>query len=327
MAKKNNIKLLITLLVLIAITVIVFLSDSSSDRSFSDYSSKADTATITEINIYDNTNSVVILKDNETWYIDENGKKIETDQRIIKNLLGILSKIKNERVVSTDYKRQAEFQVADSSGLHVIAKSGNEISTDIIIGRFDYKQVPGQNANGQPNYKATSYVRKKDDNSIYAVNGFLKMIFHSDKNEYLYKNIVDVNPNDITKIEFKYPSEKSFNLIKKDNIWKIDEEIIDSTNCSEYLKNLSRLMSGDFIQENLNGQTATFEATISGNNFLPITVKGFGDGIEKLSITSSINKNAIWDGIKNGAASKIFVEKDSFESAPKSMNLVKIKAF
>lgn len=306
MTKKSNKKLLLLLGVLIAITALVFLLDQGSDRSFKDYISKTDSAKIETITINKGDVELLFQRDGNAWSVSSEGKIHKADPKVVKTVLGYLSELKSERVVSQDPRKQEHYQVDDLDGLHLSAKNSEQTVSDFYVGRFDYKQTDGQNANGQPNYKATSYVREAGDKTIYAVDGFLKMSIPTKASNSIYKNLVDLKPNQIQAVEFTMPADSSFSLALKDGRWTVDNQPADSTACVNYIKRLSRLMSGDFVDTDVSSRQATFIVSITGENFSPITINGYGDGINELLVTSTNNPGEVWDALKNRASLPLF---------------------
>ena len=159
----------------------------------------------------------------------------------------------------------------------------------------------------------TSYVRLNKEDEVYAVEGYLKMNFSMDINNYRNKALVDVNKDDITALKFSYPADSSFMLFKQNDKWLLNNMPVDSAKTISYISNISRLMCYDFVDGENHSNVPEYQLTIEGNNFAPIVIEAFlADTVNKFIIKSSAHTDGSFSGGKSGLTDKIFVGRSEF---------------
>ncbi len=318
MFHKLNIKTLIIILIILAAVVVVIDMMGDKERSFRSEIIEVDTAGITSVLITIPKDQVEIILSrtdgSSNWVVMSEGNKYPADMNVVRNILSQLNDIKAERVAATNKEKWDQFEVSDSTGTRVILKDGKKKVADLYIGKFSYAQPPQgaqQNPYQQQRGKMTSFVRLEDEKEVYAVDGFLKMSYQNDVNSYRNKNLVNVNKNDISRLAFKYPGNKNFNLTKNNDQWLIDGQMADSASIAGYLNKIGMLTSSNFVDPTtLKTSDATHSLLIEGNNFTPVNLLAYpSDSAIQYVITSSINTGAEFDGAKSKLFEKIFVPK------------------
>ena len=316
--KKSNIKILgIVFLLLLLIVVIMQLSKSGkSERSFRSMVIEPDTAAVDVMEIIsknDQDAKILLSKENKQWFVEQKGKKYPADNKIVQGLLGNLSNLKTERVAATKPKNWAKFEVTDSMATRVKLLGGDDIVSDIMIGKFNFKQIPSTNPyQRQPQTKTNTFVRRSDDDIVYSVDGFLRMSFQPTLNSYRDKNLVSKRPGDINRLTFTYPADSGFIVQKQGGQWMIDGLQADSAGAARFVNKISRLMSGDFIEGATSRQSEkpALSLKIESDNFNPIVIEAFpADSSMKYIINSTANPGSWFNGEKNGLWEKIFISR------------------
>ncbi|MCD4745783.1 MAG: DUF4340 domain-containing protein [Bacteroidales bacterium] len=310
-----------TLIILLAILVIIYIISNLSDsgeRTFKSELVTIDTADITSIIIQPKIgggDEIKLTRTGYDWKLESGDKIYDPDKNAANNILSELIKIKPERVAATDDSKWKQYEVTDSTGTRVLLKKKNKVVADLYVGKFSYAQAKNAQPNQRQQGKMTTYVRLADEKEVYAVEGFLKMTIQSDVNAYRNNTLININKNDLTKLEFTYP-DKSFTLMKLDNKWVINGVLADSAKTAKYFNSLARVISSNFIDDvNPTSSLPEYSLEIEGNNFAPIEIKAFpADTTNKYIITSSINQGAKFSGAKSNLFEKIFTQQNTFFS-------------
>lgn len=321
MFNKLSIKSLIILLLILLVVVLAikYFDSKNGDRTFRKELVTIDTAKVDELrflNLSDDSKTVNLIRSGNNWQLMLGDKLVKADNKVVNNILAMLIKIQPERVAATDRSQWDKYEVGDSTGLQVQINQSGELVSDLIIGKFSYQQPDAnapQNPYQQQKGKMTSYVRLNKDDIVYAVDGYLKMNFTLEINNYRDKALVNVNKNDITALKFEYPADSSFVMLDDNGKWIIDGITADSIKVIEYLTSISRLNNYDFVDDVQHHGQALYSMTIEGNNFLPVIVTAFpADTINRFIIESSANPDGKFSGSKSGLADKIFVGQSKF---------------
>jgi len=310
--------LIIVFIVLLVIVVIVEIVDyRKGDRTFRSDLVNIDTSKVSSVFLYpkaENYNEIKIFRSHGGWKIENMGKTFNADENVVYNMLDELIRLKPERVAAADKSKWEDFEVTDSTGVRIKVVEKNSIVADIIIGKFSYQQP--QNPYQQRQGKMTSYVRLVNETKVYAVDGFLNMIFNRDVNTFRNKNLIESNKNNWTKLTFSYPADSSFVLIRQNDKWMSSGLLADSAQTDSYLYSIARLNSSDFVDEtnSIILINELFSLMIEGNNLpAPIEIKAFSaDTLNKYIITSSENSGSNFSGAKRDLFNKIFVPQSHF---------------
>ncbi len=307
-----------TLVILLIIVLgIYFISDmfENEDRTFRSDLVSIDTAEITKIVIVPKIgggDEVSLTRTGSSWDLKSAGKSYKSDGSVIKNVLARLSLLKPERVAATSSSKWTEFEVTDSTSSRVKLYVGDEVGSEIYIGKFSYTQPPqgqGQMQQRQQQGKMSTHVRLAGEDEVYVVDGFLKMEIQANVDAYRDKTLVAANENDLTRLTFKYPDNDNFTLTRENDKWMINGIEADSANAAKYLQGLKRVTSTNFI-DNIDqaGNQAAFSVKFEGNNMLPVEIKAFPimDTINKFVVTTSRIPDAKFSGGKNNLFENIF---------------------
>lgn len=308
--KVSNKSLLIVFGALIVIAAVYIIVESSrGERTFKSDIVNIDTTKVTAISIYPratNHTEVRLYKEGDkNWKVKLNDNRTASvPESKIKSLLNMLVQIKPERVAAQDKSRWAEFKV-DTAGTRVKVFEGKDNTLDLIVGKFSFQQPRQMN----------TFVRLNAEDEVYETEGFLDMAFNQKPNSFRNDQIVDDNISSWKKLTFTYP-DNSFELVKNDNSWTINGTKTDSAKTANYLRTLSHLNSGSFIdnppQSDL--QKADFTLTIESTSKGAIVVTAYGDTTETI-VTSSQNEGAYFNGKMNGLLQKIFVSQEHLSSS------------
>ena len=306
MFRKVNNKLLgFFFALLLLVVVVVFLFEGGkNERTFREVLVDIDTSAVTEILIYPkskNHREVKLFKEANEWNVAlQNGKTAGVTSQRVTDVFTQLLAIKPKRLAARSEDKWNEFQV-DTTGSRVKIMEGSENTLHLVIGRFSFQQPRTMN----------SFVRLYNDVDVYEVDGFLDMIFNQDESAFRDGSILNDDFNSWQQLQFDYPADSSFILIKKANKWFVNSYEADSSKVINYLRGLSRLTNTSFIDDvstNLSSPTFTLNITDADLNFS--TIKGFVTPTGYF-VHSSENLETYFDG--NSVGKTIFVAISNFK--------------
>lgn len=318
----NRIKekqLIIVLGVLVVILVISMISgNTSKNRSFMGALTRIDTASVSSIIItpVGDEPEIVLNREGNNWTVDGGDGAWNADNRTARQMLTTLSELTAKRLAAKDKDRWNNFEVTDSLGTRVQVKNGKKTVADLVVGKFSYAPPPQQG--GQPYMQQqqgtmTSYVRLTGDKEVYAVDGFLRMMFNRQTDELRDRKVLELNRNKLARISFRLPGEQ-FSLQRSDTRWMIDGLMADSASTAGYLASVYRLNSSAFLpgDEAPSGNpthTVVFEDTL-GVRMAEVDL--FFSDSANIALESSQNPGTLFDGSADGLFEKVIMSKAGF---------------
>jgi len=179
------------------------------------------------------------------------------------------------------------------------------------LGKFSYQQInPNMRSYNQNNIKGISYVRLNGEKEIYAVDGFLNMAFNMDFNFWRNQQILKTKKNDITRLSLNYPADSGFVAIRKDTVWVIGNQPVDSASIDSYLTSLGFQSGSLFVDDYIPQKNPNYQLVIEGNNMSQIVITGYRNDDNEVIINSSINPDSYFSSSYEGVFSKIFISKE-----------------
>ncbi|HEY4787453.1 MAG TPA: DUF4340 domain-containing protein [Bacteroidales bacterium] len=312
MFKKLNFKTLLILFGVLFVLVILMkvVQHSKGDRNFKATLFEVDTAKISSIiiNPHGSKEEVKLLRTGREWtLVKKNNRTYKTEKGAVEGMLNELSRIKAEFVAGMDKSDWAQYQVTDTASTHVQVEQAGKTVADFYVGKVSFQQ-----------YQQTSYIRVNNDDHVYAVDGMLPFTFSRNADDYRNKTMVQVNsPSDISKLEFNYP-DSSYVMFKDNNNWIINNTKADSTKAAEFINSIAYLSGSEFVDDSELSGNQVFSLKIEGKNFQPIELKAYqANAANQYVVTSSINSEGRFSGIKGDLVKHVFVGPDHFKATPK----------
>lgn len=300
MFRKINIRILATVFAALLALVVLFefMDSRKGNRTFKTNLVEVAVEEITSVEIYPkvtNGNLVRLFKENDLWKVESEGKKYNADQSTPGRLISELNSLKTKNVAATKKENWAKFEVTDSLGTRVKLIAGNQLLTELIIGKFSFSEPRN----------TTSYVRLAGEKEVYGVEGLLSMSFNRNLNAFRDRTIINSTKTDWTKITFTYPADSSFVLEKKGDKWMIGQMETDSAAVEQYFNSISNLTDGNFAEQKPS-IAPTHQLTIVGNNGMQsIIIAGYFVNPEEFVLESNQNPDT-WINSKN-TAEKLFI--------------------
>jgi hypothetical protein len=306
--------LIIIMIVLMGIYLIVQYT-GSKNRTFRDKILSFDAASVTQILIKDPKSSqepVDLRFEGGKWIVKAGGQDYNADTNVVKNILKQLSDMPTKRYAGKGKDAWVKYELTDTSASMVTVKASEKTVAEILIGKFTYnipkdQQQQQQMQSRQQRGEMTSYVRLADEKDVYAVDGYLKMTFSSKADSYRYRNLVSVNPADITRITINEPGIKKI-LENQDGKWLLDGIPADSTKAVKFRSALGRLTGSKFIDQAGGQSYPAYSLMIEGNNFTPVELQAYpvADTNVAYVISSSANPGSYFNGKEGGLFKKIW---------------------
>ena len=297
------------LLIVLGVLILVYLGNkfigSDNERNFKEVLIELDTATVSKVVVMakaNNGSAVSITKEGTDWSVTNGTVSDKADMNMAKNMVVSLRKLEPQRLVANSSEKWEQYEVTDSLGTRVQLFNGEELLTDIIIGKFTF--------NLQARTAAT-FVRLTDEEEVYSVDGFLSSTYNQEFNSFRDKTFVETVPENLTSLKFDYSGDSSFVLNKVADAWQVNGIAADSTAVAQYLNGLRRLDQRQFEDGFTTSETPTYTLTLDGNNMSSVVVRGFMKG-EEVILNSSLNSDAYFQMGSLNVFDKLFVSAGKF---------------
>lgn len=307
MSKINNKILLVVLLVLIGAYFGNKYLNSKGERNFRSVLVAIDTSKVDKILLSfpsPGESEIIIEKTEVGKFLVSNDKvSDEADIGMIRGMLSSHLNMKPERIVANSADRWDQYEVSDSTGVNVKMFSGNELLSEVIVGKFDFQQATRT---------MNTMVRIAEEDAVYAVEGFLSSNFKVDINALRDKTFLKSTDGSIRTIRADYPNDSSFVLTSNNGNWFVDGEPADSTESAKFVNGLGFLNLRDFVDDfSPNPESLLYQLTIEGDSLNTITIDCYKPADEYI-LHSSLNENAYFKPGGNNIFEKLFPAREKF---------------
>jgi hypothetical protein len=310
MFKKFNTKTLLIILGSLGILLAInkFYESRNGESTFHDEFIKIDSSEVKQISInpkVEKGKEIKITKTPKGWDLQSGNLKTVADTAAVGRLLAAFVEIKSLSLAGQDKSSWNDLQVGDTTGskLKIVTNDGK--SYDLVIGKFGYKPT---------NRSGLTYIRHADEETVYAVEGYLSFIVNAGVSAWRNKTFIQGNKDNWTSLTFTYPGDSSFVLAKQNNAWTVNGQPADSGKAAQYLNTLSNLPCGGFVDQYSPGSTPVYTLSIQGNNQpAPLTVMAYpADSVQKFILHSSLNPDAWFSESQSHVVDRVFVSRNSF---------------
>lgn len=314
MSKRFNNKRLIFLLLGLAVILIMTLlvKIPKENATFRSHIVDFDTSSVNKIilnNRISDGNTVEFNRNNNKWIVQQGNIKSAPEAGAVQNIFNEVLNIKPQSLAAIDQSRWKEFNLTDSLATRIrLLNSKGQILADIMIGKLEFKQPDKPNrGNIGENIVMTSYVRLYNQKEVYAIDGLIPFSFNIKFEDWRDKSFIKSNKKDITKIQFIYPADTSYFLIKQDSGWFSGNLQTDSMNMSNYLNSLS-LMHGQTFKDGFDPDlNPVIQIIVTGNNSLKFSVQCYaGSNNDEYILNSTLRPDVYFTSKKSGIYSQLF---------------------
>lgn len=242
------------------------------------------------------------------WEAVKGDNKVTADNIKVNTLIAPLTHLNASRVVTKEPSKYAEYEITDEQAGRVTIWEGTKQVADLIVGGFRFDQNTRS---------ASSFVRKSDGPEVYLIDGFAGMGLKARYDQFRNKQLLDVKPEDVTKLEWTNASGKKQVLQKDNGAWYYaGMEALDSTKFNGYLSSLIGAQGTAFSDlTSTDGLTLAESLTIYGNNMpAPTIISAFSqtDTLSPFLIHSTFNPQAIFKSDSSGLYKRVFADLRQF---------------
>ncbi len=299
---------MVTVTIIVTVLIIVLLIVNFNDkkhgsRTFKSEITAIDTTEIISIEIKTlrDTNTIVLKKEQNSWYVNIDTKLVSADNQAITGLISQISNLKTKQVVANNNTKWANFDVTDSTGTQVVINGKKKELANLIVGKFDYN----------PQMRSvSSHVRVPGDNNVYVVDGYLSMMVNRAAETFISHTILPNNIDKWNKLVFNYPADSSFVLQKQSGKWLVNGIAADSATVSSFIGSINGLTAQNInTNTNISLMQPLYTLRVETDDAGTIDVLAYKADTNML-VTSSINKgNILFD---NQLVQKLFIGKNYF---------------
>jgi len=316
MKQKRFIILLSILGVLIVIALVSTLTeDKKAAGNFSSELVQFDAEEVTQVQVYPpEENAFRIEKGEEdTWMLQVDGNRYNAEKMSMDQLFQEMSGMKALQVVSRNKDAWGDFSVGDSAGVRVQVTGGDKTLADVYVGRMDFGQPRNQNQR-QP--ETFTFVRPNNSEEVYKVRGMLSMFLREGQRAFRSTAITRCQEAAVARMDYTYPADSSFSLVKNDSLWFVDGMKTDSASFETYMDGIENFSSRSFAEEGVAAPSgeAPYRLSVSGPAMETINVEGWNWNAGQFLVMSSINPGTVFS-LSESQFTRLFRGKSYFFGA------------
>ncbi|MCX7987186.1 MAG: DUF4340 domain-containing protein [Bacteroidales bacterium] len=275
-----------------------------------------DTSKVSEILLYpacEKGAEIKFYREGNEWKVKKGQISAETESNTVKNLLSTLLELKVKSLASKDKKKWVDYQVTDSLATRVKVRQGKKVVADLYLGKFSYQpSSPNYGMYGGGGVTGTTYVRRANENEVYAVDGFLVFTFNQNFNMFRKQSVAKFEPSQVEKLQFKYPADSSFILELREKKWYVSGSEADSGKVASFINRLSYKSTTEFNDHFTPQGNALFALTIEGKSMKPVTIEAYPYHGDTMVVNSSINPRSWFNFSFKSLTEEIFYSKNKF---------------
>ena len=184
---------------------------------------------------------VKLAKRGDSWRVVE-PVDAEADQTVIDVALDKLDELETSRVVAQNPENHERLEVDDAHGVRVIAREGESVLADLIVGAFG---------------GGDTMVRVHGADTVYAVTGSIKYAFNKELKDWRNRRVLDVEPDRVRAIAFESPA-GAYSFVRNDsNEWALAEgqvpiERFGAGKVQSIVASLARMRASDFAESDVD---------------------------------------------------------------------------
>jgi archaellum component FlaG (FlaF/FlaG flagellin family) len=312
--KKQNIRLLVILGLLVICSVILGLTRENRKSTFENKYAFAlqDTSRVDQISINSNKGDIILKKTNGTWMLNDHFK---AEPNMVKILLSILKDSEAVRNVPKSQKETIAEYVKNNGQLVSIFSEGKNINSFYVAGN---------------NNKTVSYMMSVDGNSPMVVNipgyeSYVAGIFEIPVNDWRDRVILSTNWRTLQKLNLHYSQYPNYDLnIKFDfnflNIDGVNE--LDTARMMAFIDEFNSLQADRYIDKN---QIPKYDSLIQTPSTVTLTIEDINaDNSKTIDFFPPLPNDPMMPAyvreddqivlFEAGRIQKLFAVKDDFEA-------------
>lgn len=259
---------------LLAITVWQFNKRDSEDAKAPEVSAKLPKLTkedVTELSVAaPGKKPVSFKKEGDVWKMTA-PIAADADKDAIDTAISKLAELEAGAVAATKVENHDRLEVTDAKGVHVVAKQGDKLLADLLIGAY---------------LSGNTMVRESGATNVATAKGSIKYPFDKDVKEWRDRSMVDVPVEQVQSVVFTNKS-GTWKFVKDDKEWKQapGEKAIpefDASKVSSIVSNAASMRANDFAADGVTADVAGVGAAPNGS--VTLTTGGADAGVKEVLI-------------------------------------------
>jgi hypothetical protein len=182
--------------------------------------------------------TLVLMQTPSGWTVSEGtgGETFEADSGFVQRALDDLTGLQVKAVVTRNPEKFTRYKV-DSTGTLVSLYEGEELLESVVIGAPQFVSQREFN----------NYVRPSDEETVYAVEGFLESTFNRELDRWRETQVWDIDRDDIVRIDLMLPADSSYSIERIDEGWVSGTDTLSQTQIATVLSRLASLNANGFV--------------------------------------------------------------------------------
>jgi len=245
---RNSFILVGLLVVLVGAAYLLMQKQGEQDRSVdsAQHFVTIDSASVDGISIQSPTNSLMLEKQSDTWYIKE-PLVYKANNASVTNLIHQIIDLRVKSIASSNADKHSLFKVDSTGSLVTFFEKGKELAA-FYVGKS------GQSYND-------TYVRKKNSDDVVLVNALLTYTMDRQVKEWRDKTIYTKPKESINEVSFQY-GDTTFTLVSSDHGWTIGKDSVKENTATSLISALSNFTADDFLDSS-NAATKKIQAVVT----------------------------------------------------------------
>lgn len=275
---------------LLAITVWQFNRRESEDKQAPAVSAKLPKVKkedVTELMVAaPGKTAVTLKKDGDVWKMTA-PVAADADKDAADTAVSKLAELEVMGVAATKAENYDKLEVTDAKGVHVVAKQGDKVLADLLIGTY---------------LSGNTMVREKSAVNVATAKGSIKYPFDKEVKEWRDRSIVDVPADQVQTAVFTNKN-GSWKFVKADGAWKQapgEKQIpeFDPSKVSSVVSNAAGLRANDFAAADVTADAAGVGANAIGT--VALTYGGADAGVKDILVRIGNKKDTNYYAQREG---------------------------
>lgn len=200
-----------------------------------------------------------LIRSGNDWQVQMDERNAHSEKSVVQNVLGSLASIHADRVLTRKKEKWNSYHV-DTTGTHVKVFVGEDEVKEFWLGKME---------------GGKTCIRIEGESDVYAIEEMLEGKFNKTFNEWRDRTLLNVKPENISKITLQYPGDSSFIIHRSSGRWEIDNAKADSSNVQNYLNRFKSRELRDFADDFTPPGQPSYTVILQGDSTNVITVKGW----------------------------------------------------
>jgi hypothetical protein len=230
--------------------------------------------------------AVTLKKDGDVWKMTAPITS-DADKDAVDTALSKLAELESVSVAATKVENHDRLEVTDAKGVHVVAKQGDKVLADVLIGAY---------------LSGNTMVREAGSTTVATAKGSIKYPFDKEMKEWRDRAMVDVPADTIQSVAFSNKA-GTWKFVKDAGAWKQapgEKEIkdYDASKVSGVVTTIASLRANDFAADGVTadaaGLGATPEATVA------LSTGGADAGVKEILLRIGTKQNSAYYAMREG---------------------------